>query len=96
VIGLVAPGNGLAFVETLDSFGRRSAALEALSQVVAAAGGEVLEVRAPKEGQMVRWIEERGAEREIRFGRGAAQELATRVGAFVREGDVDRAGRVGS
>jgi DNA polymerase III delta subunit len=62
----------------------------ALSAAVAAAGGEVREIKAPKEGQMVRWIEERAAERGVRFGRGAAQELATRVGAFVREGDVDR------
>ena len=90
VIGAVAPGNGLAFVETLDSFGRRSATLEALGQAVAQAGGELREIRAPKEGQMVRWIEARAAEREMRLGRGAAQELATRVGAFVREGDIDR------
>ena len=39
---------------------------------------------------MVRWIEERAGERGVRLERGAAQELATRVGAFVREGDVDR------
>ena len=86
----VAPGNGLAFVETLDGFGRRPAMLEALSAAVAAAGGEVREVKAPREGQMVRWIEDRAGERGLRFERGAAQELATRVGAFVREGDVDR------
>jgi len=90
VIGAVAPGNGLAFVETLDSYGRRSAASEALGQAVAQAGGEVREIRAPKEGQMVRWIEDRAAERNIRLARAAAQELAARVGAFVREGDVDR------
>ena len=90
VIGAVAPGNGLAFVETLDSFGKRSAALEALGLAVAQAGGEVREIRAPKEGQMVRWIEERAAERSVRLARSAAQELATRVGAFVREGDIDR------
>jgi DNA polymerase III delta subunit len=86
----VAPGNGLAFVETLDGFGRRPAMLEALSAAVAAAGGEVREVKAPREGQMVRWIEDRAGERGLRFELGAAQELATRVGAFVREGDIDR------
>ena len=90
VIGVVATGNGLAFIETLDSFGRRSAAGEALAQAVASAGGEVREIRAPRQGQMVRWIEERATERHIGLGRGAAQELATRVGAFVREGDIDR------
>jgi DNA polymerase III delta subunit len=90
LVGLVAPGNGLAFTETLDGFGKRTAAGEALSRTVAEAGGEVREVRAPKEGHMVRWIEERARERGVRLGRGASQELATRVGAFVREGDVDR------
>jgi DNA polymerase III delta subunit len=90
LIASVAPGNGLAFVETLDSFGKRSVALEALSHAVGAAGGEVREIRAPKEGGMVRWIEDRAAERHVRLGRGAARELAMRVGAFVREGDVDR------
>jgi DNA polymerase-3 subunit delta len=89
-IATVAPGNGLAFVETPDSFGKRSAGLEALAQLVAQSGGEVREVRAPREGQMVRWIETRATELHVRLGRGAAQELATRVGAFVREGDVDR------
>ena len=39
---------------------------------------------------MARWIEERARERSVRLGPGAAQELATRIGAFVREGDVDR------
>ena len=32
----------------------------------------------------------RAREREIRLGPGAARELATRVGGFVREGDVER------
>jgi DNA polymerase III delta subunit len=90
VIGAVAPGNGLAFVDPLDGYGRQSAAGAALSRAIAAAGGEVREFKAPREGQMVRWIEEKGSERGIRFGRGAAQELAIRVGAFVREGDIDR------
>ena len=89
-VGLVAPGNGLVFVETLDGYGKRSVALEALSRTVADAGGDVREIRAPKEGHMVRRIEEQAAERGMRLGRGAAQELATRLGAFVREGDVDR------
>jgi len=90
LVASVAPGNGLAFVDPLDGYGRQSPAGAALSRAVAAAGGEVREFKAPREGQMVRWIEERGAEQGIRFGRGAAQELATRVGAFIREGDIDR------
>ena len=39
---------------------------------------------------MAYWIEERARELGVRLGRGAAQTLAERVGAFVREGDVDR------
>jgi DNA polymerase III delta subunit len=86
----VAPGNGLAFLEPLDGFGRQSATGVALAKVVAAAGGEARAFEAPKEGQMVRWIEERATERGVRLGAGAAKELATRIGAFVREKDVDR------
>jgi DNA polymerase III delta subunit len=90
LVGLVAPGNGLAFTETLDGYGKQSAGGQALAQAVAAAGGEVRELKSPREGQMVRWIEDRARDRGMRLGRGASQELATRVGAFVREGDVDR------
>ena len=90
VIGLVAPGNGLAFVETPDAFGKWSASQRPLSEAVARAGGDVREIRSPKEGQMVRWIQAQAVERGVRLGRGAAQELANCLGAFVREGDVDR------
>jgi len=90
VLASVAPGNGLAFLDPLDAYGRRSAAGQALGEAVRTAGGEAREFKAPKEGQMVRWIEDRAAERRMRMERGAAQELATRIGAFVREGDVDR------
>ena len=90
LIGAVAPGNGLAFVDPLDGYGRRSAAGTALGEAVAAAGGEMREFKAPREGQMVRWIEDRGRERGVRLGRGAASELASRIGAFVHEGDIDR------
>jgi DNA polymerase III delta subunit len=89
-LGAVAPGNGLVFLEPVDGSGRRQASLEALRAAVASAGGQTREFRAPKEGQMAAWIEARAVERAIRLGRGAAQELAERVGAFVREGDVDR------
>ncbi|HEY6057504.1 MAG TPA: hypothetical protein VIV06_05690 [Candidatus Limnocylindrales bacterium] len=90
VLTTVAPGNALAFIETIDGSSRSTGALEPLRAAVAAAGGEVREILAPKAGQMAAWIEQRAKERSIRLGRGAAHELATRVGAFVREGDVDR------
>ncbi|HVA85178.1 MAG TPA: DNA polymerase III subunit delta [Candidatus Saccharimonadales bacterium] len=90
VVRSVAPGNALVFLHAVDGSGRVPAALEALRDDVAAAGGEARELKAPREGTMARWIEEQATERGMRLGAGAAQELATRIGAFVREGDVDR------
>jgi DNA polymerase III delta subunit len=89
-LAVLAPGNALAFVEPVDGSGRRPKSLEDLAAAVAAAGGEVRQVAAPREGGMARWIEERAAERGLRLERGAAEALARRIGAFVREGDVDR------
>jgi len=86
----VAPGNALAFLEPVDGTARRPKALEDLAAAVAAAGGEIRQVAAPREGGMARWIDERAAERGMRLERGAAEALARKVGAFVREGDVDR------
>ncbi len=86
----VAPGNGLVFLEAVDASARRGATLDALRSAVGEAGGETRELRAPKEGQMAAWVESRATERGVRLGPGAAQELAKRVGAFVREADVDR------
>ena len=40
--------------------------------------------------RMESWLAARAAELGIRLGPGAAQSLAQRVGAYVREGDVDR------
>jgi DNA polymerase III delta subunit len=86
----VAPGNGLAFLETVDGTSRRTASVKAFADAIAAAGGEVREFKAPKEGEMARWIQDRAAERAIRISPPAATVLARRVGAFVREGDIDR------
>jgi DNA polymerase-3 subunit delta len=90
LLAAVAPGNGLVFLEPSDGSNRRAVALTALETAVREAGGEVRELRAPKEGQLAAWIETRARERGITLGSGAARELATRVGGFVREGDVDR------
>jgi DNA polymerase III delta subunit len=91
VFASVAPGNGLAFVElTEGGGGRRSAALVGLEGAIAAAGGETREFKAPQEGRLAAWIEARAGELEVRLAAGAAKELATRVGGFVHEGDVDR------
>jgi DNA polymerase III delta subunit len=92
-IGMLAPGNGLVFLESSDGGGKRAAALETLEAQVREAGGETREFKAPKEGQLAAWIGERAKERGIPLADGAAKELATRVGGFVREGDVDRRGQ---
>jgi DNA polymerase III delta subunit len=96
VLGLlatVAPGNALVFLESVDRWpkeGRLTGDRAALAAAIEAAGGEVHGSRAPTEGGMARWIEDRATERGMRLAPGAARTLAERVGAFVREGDVDR------
>lgn len=91
----VAPGNGLAFLEVTGERRpeRRSAALREVEAAVAAAGGDVRQLIAPSEGRMARWIADRAAERQIRLEPAAAELLARKLGAFVREGDVDRSGQ---
>ena len=96
-VATLAPGNALAFVELVDGTGRRAneladlpAGVVHLATGVADLGGEVRKVAAPREGFMARWIEDRAAERGMLMERGAAEALARKIGAFVREGDVDR------
>jgi len=88
----VAPGNGLAFLDSVDGANstRRPASLEALRKTVADAGGDVREFVAPTRDQVSRWIGDRARERGIRISPAAAALLAERVGANVRERDVDR------
>ncbi len=88
-IGLIADGNGLVVAEETDS-GKKDPPAKALADAIRAAGGEVRRFEAPREGALGAWIEARARERGIALGPGAARELATRVGGFVREGDVDR------
>ena len=89
-LGAVAPGNALVFLEPTEGSTRRARNLEELAAAVGAIGGEVRQLVAPKEGGMARWIGERATERRIPMEPAAAELLARRVGAFVREGDVDR------
>jgi DNA polymerase III delta subunit len=89
-VATLAPGNALAFLEPIDGTGRRPKSLEDLAAAVADAGGEARQVAAPREGGMARWIEDRASERGMRLEGGAAEALARKIGAFVREGDVDR------
>jgi DNA polymerase III delta subunit len=85
----VAPGNGLAVLDETRSTDREPSSKVA-SEAIKSQGGAVVQVRAPREAGFADWITARAREREITLGPGAAKELATRVGGYVREGDVDR------
>jgi len=85
----IAPGNGLAIVEETES-GAKEPPSKTLSEAIRAAGGEIRQFKALREGALAGWIEERARERQIKLAGGVARELATRVGGFVREGDVER------
>ncbi|HUQ43217.1 MAG TPA: DNA polymerase III subunit delta [Candidatus Limnocylindria bacterium] len=85
----VAPGNGLAIVDETRSTDREPSSKVA-SEAIREYGGAIVQVRAPREAGLSDWIAARAREREIAMGPGAAKGLATRVGGYVREGDVDR------
>ncbi len=89
MLGIIAEGNGLVLAEETDS-GKKDPPSKALADAVRAMGGEVRRFEAPREGALAGWVEARARERGIALGAGAARELATRIGGFVREGDVDR------
>jgi DNA polymerase III delta subunit len=86
----LAPRNGLAFTELRGDSRRQASTTDVLRRAVAAAGGTVTEFRVPGRDAMDRWLGQRASELGVRLGPGAARLLAERVGAYVREGDVDR------
>ncbi|MFL5777501.1 MAG: DNA polymerase III subunit delta [Chloroflexota bacterium] len=92
LLDAVAPGNALAFAEVGDS-GRKDAPHKSIADAVAARGGEVRQFRAPRGEALTGWIEQEARQRQMRLASGAATELATRIGAAVREGDADRRGQ---
>ncbi len=89
LIPLVADGNALVFVEQSPS-GAKYPSQTKLSEAVKGAGGSVRGIESPKEGALAAWIDGEARDRDIRLGVGAAKELATRIGGFVREGDAER------
>jgi DNA polymerase III delta subunit len=90
VLGAVAPGNALVFVEQGDGGSKRAAMLQALEASVLRAGGESRAFAAPKAGELAGWLRNLASERGVTLEREASEELARRVGGFVSEGDVDR------
>ena len=89
ILPLVAPGSGIAFVESTMS-GAKEPGQKRVVDAVRALGGEVRAFRAPKAGEMASWIETEARERQMRLAPGAARELALRVGGFVLDNDADR------
>jgi DNA polymerase III delta subunit len=90
MLSAVAPGNALAFTELVASGPRTPAAVEVMTNALTAAGGVTRQFPALTRERMERWLNERAAELGIVMGPGAARLLAERVGAYVRESDVDR------
>jgi DNA polymerase III delta subunit len=91
LLGSVAPGNALCFVELVAAGAKGLPQASAtVRDAVLAAGGLVRELPALSRDRMEGWITARARELDVTLGPGAARLLAERVGADVREGDVDR------
>ncbi|MEP7360592.1 MAG: DNA polymerase III subunit delta [Chloroflexota bacterium] len=86
----VASGNALCFVELLAQGGKATAPSTEMRNTIEALGGQVREFQALNAARMEGWIGERARELEVTLGPGAARLLSERVGANVREGDIDR------
>jgi DNA polymerase III delta subunit len=89
ILPLIAPGSGVAFVESTAS-GAKEPGQKRVVDAVRAIGGEIRAFRAPKAGELAGWIESEARERQMRLAPGAARELAQRVGGFVLDNDADR------
>lgn len=89
LVPLVADGNALVIVEQSAS-GAKAPGQAKLAEAIRGAGGQVKGIESPKEGALAAWIDSEAHDRGVRLGIGAAKELATRIGGFVREGDAER------
>ncbi len=85
----MAPGNALCFLD-LTAQGGGAAQQGVLRDAIGATGGAVRELPALSRERMETWLTARARELELTLAPGAARMLAERVGAYVREGDVDR------
>lgn len=90
LLGGVAPGNALVFVDLVAAGGKGPAQSGALRDAVAERGGMVTEFPALPRDRLEAWLNSRAGALGVSLGPGAARLLAERVGAHVREGDVDR------
>ena len=90
LIATVPAGNGLCLCDLSSGGGRPGAGATVIRDAVAAAGGVLGEFPVPTRERMETWIVARARELAISMDNGAARLLAERVGAYVRESDVDR------
>ena len=94
LLGAVAPGNALVFVDEMDQVPSEKkgpgAARLALMTAIREAGGEVRLFAAPDPRSMTGWIARKASERGIALEPRAADELAARVGGKTYGGDIDR------
>lgn len=86
----VAPGNALALSDLTASGSKAKLDESPLAKAVLDAGGSVRQLPALARERMEGWLVERARDLRITLGPGAARLLAERVGAFVRETDIDR------
>lgn len=95
LIAAVPSGNGLCLCDLSSSGSRPGASATVIRDAVAAAGGVLGKFPVPTRERMDAWIVTRARELDITMGQGAARLLAERVGAYVRESDVDRRQQTG-
>ena len=86
----VAPGNALCLLELLPSAAKPPAHSTQLRELVDRAGGQTREFPALSRERMEGFLARRATELGVTLAPGAARLLAERVGAYVRETDVDR------
>lgn len=95
LIGLVEQlpaGSALALLEERSSreAGRPPALLTRLAEAVTARGGRVLELNAPRRGELRGWIQRHAIEIGLRVEPRAAHVLAERIGGAIWETDIER------
>ena len=89
VIGTLAPGNALVILDITKS-GARGPTKVGLATAVTKAGGVVRECPSPRADGLAGWVTREAHDRGIALAPGAAKELATRLGGFVEQKDIER------
>lgn len=90
LLGRVGGGNALCFLDLVAASAKAPAQAGVLRDAVAEQGGDVREFAALTRERMEGWVGSRAKELGVSLGPGAARLLSERIGAYVREGDVDR------